>query len=239
MNEQMPGIRFTSEIREDFSDEWGLPTLDTVMKMEEKGEVVGRMRRLQYRFYRKPMATDLVTDYHSAHSLNSKIATLTQDVYRIMSNCSPETTLEEKSAHLEEFTRRLRLSHYPPSISAKIISNGIVTYKRALEREARKERNLHRLGEEGLVERKLRKVSLKENWFRKKGSNPTPTMEPQKAQGFGGKRRQPVQNIEVTRKKTVRLSAPVFIPATKNSYLLQKIRLRRIGWVTLLGGSSN
>ena len=43
MNEQMPGINFTSEIREDFPDEWGLPTLDTVMKMEEKGEVVGRM----------------------------------------------------------------------------------------------------------------------------------------------------------------------------------------------------
>ena len=35
MNEQMPGIKFTSEIREDFPDEWGLPTLDTVMKMEE------------------------------------------------------------------------------------------------------------------------------------------------------------------------------------------------------------
>merc|ERR1711895_197308 len=152
MNEHMPGIKFTSEIREDFPDEWGLPTLDTVMRMEEKGDVVGRMRRLQYRFYRKPMATDLVTDYHSANSRNSKIATLTQDVYRIMSNCSPETTVDERSAHLEEFIRRLRLSHYPPRIMEKIISNCVVTYKRALEREKRKERNLHRLGEEGLVE---------------------------------------------------------------------------------------
>ena len=96
-----------------------------------------------------------MTDYHSTHSLNSKIATLTQDVYRIMSNCSPETMLEEGSAHLEECTRRLRLSHYLPSISAKIILNGVVTYKRALEREKRKERKLHRLGEEGLVERIL------------------------------------------------------------------------------------
>ena len=89
------------------------------MRMEEKGEMVGKKRRLQYRFYRKPMATDLVTDYHSTHSLNSKIATLTQDVYRIMSNCSPDTGLEERKAHLEEFTRRLRLSHYPPSHKPK------------------------------------------------------------------------------------------------------------------------
>ena len=47
-------------------------------------------------------------------------------MYRIMSNCSPDTGLEERKEHSEEFTRRLRLSHYPPSISAKIISNGIV-----------------------------------------------------------------------------------------------------------------
>merc|ERR1712215_569228 len=161
---------------------------------------------IQYRLYRKPMATDLVTWDHSAHSLNSKIATLTQDVYRIMSNCSHETTVDERSAHLEEFTRRLRLSHYPPSIMAKIISNGVVTYKRALEREKRKERNLHRLGEEELVERKLRKISLKENWFRKKGTHPTPSLEPQKAEGFGGGKRQPVHKFGVTRKESVRLS---------------------------------
>ena len=61
----------------------------------------------------------------------------------------------------------------------------------------------------------MRKISLKENWFRKKGSTPTPSLEPQKVQGFGGKRRQPVQNIGVTRKESVRLSAPVFIPAKK------------------------
>ena len=46
MNEQMPGIKFTSEIREDFPDEWGLSNLDTVMKMEEKGEMVGKKRSL-------------------------------------------------------------------------------------------------------------------------------------------------------------------------------------------------
>ena len=147
--------------------------------------------------------------------------------------------MEERKIQLEEFTRRLRLSHYPPSIPAKIISNGIVTYNRALEREARNERNLHRLGEEGLVERKLRKISLKENWFRNKNSNPTPrcstlAVEPQTAWGFGGKRRQPVQNTVVIKRRTVRLSSPVFIPATQNSYLLQKMKAEedRMGDIT-------
>ena len=72
-------------------------------------------------------AYGVVTDNHSAHSLNSKIATLTQDVYRIMSNCSPDTELEERKEHLEEFTRRLRLN--------PIISNVIVTNRRAIEKE--------------------------------------------------------------------------------------------------------
>ena len=38
--------------------------------------------------------------------------------------CSNDTGLEERKAYLEEFTRRLRLSHYPPNISAKIVLNG-------------------------------------------------------------------------------------------------------------------
>ena len=90
-----------------------------------------------------------------------------------------------------------------------------------------------------MVERKLRKISLKENWFRNKNSNPTPrcstlAVEPQTAWGFGGKRRQPVQNTVVIKRRTVRLSSPVFIPATQNSYLLQKMKAEedRMGDIT-------
>ena len=66
-------------------------------------------RKIQYRFYRKPMATNLVTDFNSAHSLNSKIATLSQDVYRILANCSPDTETVEKCTLVEDFIDRLKV----------------------------------------------------------------------------------------------------------------------------------
>ena len=122
-------------------------------------------RKIQYRFYRKPMATNLVTDFNSAHSLNSKIATLSQDVYRILANCSPDTETVEKCTLLEDFIERLKVSSYPAKVAAKIITNGIITHKRAEEREANRERNRHRLGEEGRKERNIKKISLRENWF--------------------------------------------------------------------------
>ena len=130
----------------------------------------GTRRKIQYRFYRKPMATNLVTDFNSAHSLNSKIATLSQDVYRILANCCPDTETVEKCTLLEDFIERLKVSSYPAKVAAKIITNGIITHKRAEEREAKRERNRHRLGEEGRKERNIKKISLRENWFRKKGS---------------------------------------------------------------------
>merc|ERR1712030_103684 len=105
----------------------------------------------------------------------------------------------EKCTLLEAFIDRLKISNYPAKVAAKIITNGIITHKRAEVREARKERNHHRLGEEGWKERNLKKISLKENWFRKKGNG---AVTPGSGPGLGGaaprgaeiQRRQPMQN---------------------------------------------
>ena len=70
-------------------------------------------------------------------------------MYRILANCSPDTETVEKCTLLEDFIERLKLSSYPAKVAAKIITNGIITHKRAEEREANRERNRHRLGEEG------------------------------------------------------------------------------------------
>ena len=143
--------------------------------------IVGR--KIQYRYYRKPMATNLVTDFNSAHSMNSKMATLSQDVYRLLANCSPDTEMAEKCIILEAFIDRLKISNYPPKVAKKIITNGIITHRRAEVREAKKERNRHRLGEEGRRERNLKKISLQENWFRKQSKG---AATPGSGPGLGG-----------------------------------------------------
>merc|ERR1712030_184379 len=109
MNELLPGIKFTAEIGEEFPGDWGLPTLGTVVRVSNdvpRPSLVSR--KIKYRYYRKPMATKLVTDFNSAHPMNSKIATLSQEVYRHLSNCSPDTDMTEKSTILESLIDRLR-----------------------------------------------------------------------------------------------------------------------------------
>ena len=96
MNEILPGIKFTAEIGEEFPSEFGLPTLDAVVRVSNdvpRPSLVSR--KIKYRYFRKPMATKLVTDFNSAHSMSSKVATLSQEVYRHLSNCSPDTDMTE------------------------------------------------------------------------------------------------------------------------------------------------
>ena len=50
-------------------------------------------------------------------------------------------------------------------------------------REAKNERNRHRTGEEGQKERILKKISLKENWFRKQSKG---AATPGSGPGLGG-----------------------------------------------------
>merc|ERR1711888_198478 len=91
-NSLMKGIVFTTETVGDFPEEFGLPTLDTCWRMTDDE---GWGRRIQYRFFRKPLSSKWVTPYNSAQPINSKIATQSQDTFRILNNCSKDVTKEE------------------------------------------------------------------------------------------------------------------------------------------------
>ena len=101
MNTLVDGIVFTTETRADFTSEWGIPTLDTMFRMEEAG--AGCRRRVAYKFYKKPVSTKYVTPYRSAQAINGKIATLSQDVFRILANCSDSVRPEERAELLDQF----------------------------------------------------------------------------------------------------------------------------------------
>ena len=103
----------------------------------------------------------------SAQSLNGKIATLSQEVYRVLSNCSKDIKREEQVELLEEFTNRLQVSGYPPRTAGKILRNGITNFLRRLEKEKRGQLPLHRPEEYGKLERRMAKVVGKDRWFRR------------------------------------------------------------------------
>ena len=93
MNSLVEGIVFTTETCLDFKNEWGLPTIDFMWKMMESD---GGARKVGYKFYKKGVSTNLVTPYKSAQAINGKIASLSQDMFRIMANCNVEVTMNKK-----------------------------------------------------------------------------------------------------------------------------------------------
>ena len=141
MNEIMEGIVFTSETRLDFIGEWGLPTLDTSWKTVENG---GGRRLVGYKFYKKPVSSVFVTPFHSAQALNGKISSLSQDVFRIQSNCNFAVTQEERVELVEVFCDRLRWSGYPYKVAAKIVRNGLINYLSKMDKAERNLTMFHR-----------------------------------------------------------------------------------------------
>ena len=159
----LPGIEFTSETSGDFPGEWGVPTLDTMWRMEGQG--VGRSKRINYLFFRKPLSTKLVTPYRSAQSVNGKMASLSQDVFRILSNCSREAEKSDVMGCLEDYCERLRKSGYPMKMAMRIMRNGIMNYERKLEKEIQGRGRIYRHEEEGRSGRRVKKFCGKATWF--------------------------------------------------------------------------
>ena len=97
--------------------------MDTVWRLQET-QGKNLKRKLAYRFYKKKVSSPLLMPFRSAQPINGKVASLTQDVFRIMSHCSPDTSIEERRNFLEEFSSRLEASGYPTRVSAHTRTRG-------------------------------------------------------------------------------------------------------------------
>merc|ERR1711888_132081 len=90
MNGMIEGVRFTTEtLEEDFPGAWGLPTLDSQWRLQDQEG--GGKRKIDDLFFKKPVSSSMVTPYRSAQPLNGKVASLSQDVVRILYNCEKGT----------------------------------------------------------------------------------------------------------------------------------------------------
>ena len=103
MNSILSFLKLPMEIGDDFDDK-KLPTLDLKIWIQPGG------RMIIYEHYEKPMKSNLVVQRKSALSENVKVASLTQEVVRVLLNCSED--LEDKSRvdHLNNLSVKMRTS---------------------------------------------------------------------------------------------------------------------------------
>ena len=99
MNSILKFLNLTMEIADDFSD-MKLPTLDLKIWIQPGGRIV------LYEHFVKPMKSNLVVQRRSALSENIKVASLTQEVARVLMNCSENLEdarrMEESSPDIHE-----------------------------------------------------------------------------------------------------------------------------------------
>ena len=164
MNSILSFLKLTMEIGDDFDDK-KLPTLDLKIWIQPGG------RMIIYEHYEKPMKSNLVVQRKSALSENVKVASLTQEVVRVLLNCSED--LEDKSRvdHLNNLSVKMRTSGYNTEFIRKVMVAGIKTYEKKLKKSNldRNHKNyapLHLSKSFNSSQRRENKLMAKSNWYR-------------------------------------------------------------------------
>ena len=124
-------------------------------------------QEILYEFYAKKIATKMVLPARSAIPWRDKRNILTQEVIRILKNCSLSLPWKTKSKHLEEFSARMQFSGYNIKFRAEVLRSGIQAYNKMKENDTKKIVPLHRPRKWKQQEREKQKRSKKENWYRK------------------------------------------------------------------------
>ena len=125
MNSIMNFLRFTQEIGEDFPD-LRLPSLDTTIWVERN--------RILFKFFFKPMATNLVIQAKSALSEEVKLSTLAEEVCRRLRNTSRRLNHSKKLETLYELSSIMSTSSHTMKFMKSSMEKGIRSYNTKLNR---------------------------------------------------------------------------------------------------------
>ena len=129
MNSVNDNLRFTTEAPEDFENN-RLPTLDFVIWM-----VAGL---LYHTYYEKAMKNQLTVMQRSAMSENQKMAILSNELVRRVSNIHRDVLEEELEGVTEHYISQLKSSGYSRKQVRETVVCGLVGSRRKMERREKK-----------------------------------------------------------------------------------------------------
>ena len=136
-------------------------------------------KTILFEYYEKPMKTNLVLQAQSAISENTKVGSLSQEVVRVLKNCSEDINNEARLEHLENFCVKMKTSGYNNQYTRKILFNGIKCYEgkltnSKLDKKHPRYKPLHLSKSFNAAGRMEKKLLAKADWFkqRKKEDNP-------------------------------------------------------------------
>ena len=235
MNSVLGFLRLTVEIADDFDDR-KLPTLDLKIWVHPEGRMV------LYEHFEKTMNTNLVLQQISALSENIKVNSLSQEVVRILLNCSEDDEDHVRVKHLNHLSTKLKTSGYNTTYKGKVLVNGIKYYEKEVFRSrlAKDHQNyspLHLSKSHNAAKRMENKLLSKTEWFKDRtrdcdqedqagaGDKMDGQRNGKRAEGKGSRRLEKADHLEGKgRKKKKGPSTVMFVPWTKKGLLAGKLR---------------
>ena len=166
MNSILTFLNLTMEIGDDFNDQ-KLPTLDLKIWIQPGGW------KVIFEHYEKPMKSNLVVQRRSALSENVKVASLTQEVVRVLLNCSEDLDDAKRVDHLNDLSVKLKTSGYNTEFTRKVMIAGIKTYEKKLKNSKldvshKNYAPLHLTRGFNSSQRREKKMMAKSNWYKQK-----------------------------------------------------------------------
>ena len=135
----------------------------------QDGTQAGNRTFVLHEFYHKEVASRAVIHARSAVPTHTKRTILTQEVIRILKNCSKRLPWKDVCSHVETFCSRMQFSGHSITMRAQVVRSAMTAYKRAREKDEEGVEPMHRTRDWKKGERMRTKRKKKSNWFRGKG----------------------------------------------------------------------
>ena len=143
-----------------------MPILDLKVWTEE---IEGRGYNIIYEFYCKDISSKAVVHARSSLSWASKRTIMTQEILRIMLNCSQNLPWQRVAQFISHFMARMQYSGYNQKFRSEVVQSAIKAMKNLIEKEKKGERPIHRPKEWRRREREKERRAKRTGWFRKGG----------------------------------------------------------------------
>ena len=119
-----------------------------------------------YEFYHKALASRDVVHARSAMPMHMKRTILTQEVLRVLRNCSRRLPWEEVCTHVENYCARMQFSGHSLEMRSQVVRSALHAYDTMVQRDESGEVPFHRPKTWKKEERVTRRRNRRRYWFR-------------------------------------------------------------------------
>ena len=164
-----PSIQVTIDYPSRHSDV-KMPILDLKVwpSQEQDPETREVSVTIMHEHYHKEVGSRAVVNAKSALPHKMKRTIHTQEIIRILRNCSRQLPWEVTRAHIEEYVTRMQFSGYTRDFRAEVVRSALSAYDCMVKRDADGEEPLYRPKGWKKVERVKARRARKDDWFRER-----------------------------------------------------------------------